>query len=103
VHRELGIITLCLARVNQLIQNSELDEATRNMSALIFLPEESICDKKLASFVWATLELRLKIVGISQQFPNMSHHENRSILRHKFGNLGNKHWLGKLLMPQASY
>jgi hypothetical protein len=103
VHRELDITTPCLARVNQLIQNSELDGATRNMSALIYLPEESICNKKMASFVWATLELRLKIVRISQQFPDMSHYKDMSTLQHKFGNTGNKHWFGKLLMPQASY
>jgi hypothetical protein len=103
VHCELDITTPCLARVIQLIQNSELDEATRNMSALIYLPEESIRDEKMASFVWETLELRLEIVGITQQFPKMSHYEDRSILRHKFGNTGNKRWLGKLLIPQASY
>jgi hypothetical protein len=103
VHCELDITTPCLARVIQLIRTSELDEATRNMSALINLPEMSIRDKKMASFVWAMLELRLEIVEISQQFPDMSHYEDRSILRHKFGNTGNKHWLGKLLMPQASY
>jgi hypothetical protein len=103
VHCKLDITTPCLAQVIQLIQNSELDEATRNMSALIYLPEESIRDEKMASFVWETLELRLEIVGIIQQFPEMSHYEDRSILRHKFGNTGNKRWLGKLLIPQASY